>query len=430
MKRSTHAVRAVTLVGALALTLSACAGGSDEPGGDADDATQTASTDEGGSESGQLIIGSLLPQTGSLAFLGPPEIAGVNLAIEEINEAGGVLGQDVKVEHADSSDADNAEVATQSVTDLMSKDVSAIIGAASSAVTRNVVDDITGAKIVQVSPANTATDLSGVSPFYFRTAPSDIVQGSALGNLIINDGNANVAFLVFNDDYGTSLRDVAKKTIEDGGGTVVYGNPGEEFDPASDDVIPSVVTAALATNPDAIVIIAFDQTKLVVPALASAGFDTSKLYFVDGNLSDYSKDFEAGTLEGAQGTLPGAFPDEDFQGRLLEVDPNLKDYSYAAESYDAVILTALAAVKGGATDGETIQANMAAVSGADGGTECATFADCVKAIEAGEDIDYKAVSGAGPFNADNDPSSAFVGIYQYQADNTYKWIKAEFGEVE
>src|SRR5690606_15619509 len=125
------------------------------------------------------------------------------------------------------------------------------------------------------------------------------------------------------------LRDVAKKTIEDAGGTVTYGNPGEEFDPASDDVIPSAVTAAMATNPDAIVIIAFDQTKLVVPALASAGFDTSKLYFVDGNLSDYSEVFEPGTLEGAQGTLPGAFPSEEFQQRLLGVDPSLKDYSYS-----------------------------------------------------------------------------------------------------
>ncbi|HEY3437296.1 MAG TPA: ABC transporter substrate-binding protein [Actinotalea sp.] len=426
MKRSTHAVRAVTVVGAIALALTACGGGGDAASGD-------PSPSESGSASagsGPLIVGSLLPQTGSLAFLGPPEIAGVNLAIKEINEAGGVLGQDVKVEHADSSDADNAEVATQSVTDLMSKKVAAIVGAASSAVTRNVVDDITGAKIVEVSPANTATDLSGVSPYYFRTAPSDTVQGSALGNLIINDGNANVAFLVFNDDYGTSLRDVAKKTIEDGGGTVVYGNKGEEFDPASDDVIPSVVTAALATKPDAIVVIAFDQTKLIVPALASAGFDTSKLYFVDGNLSDYSKDFEPGTLEGAQGTLPGAYPDEDFKTRLLGVDGGLKDFSYAAESYDAVVLTALAAVKGGATDGETIQKNMAAVSGAGGGTECASFADCVKLIEDGKDVDYKAVSGAGPFNADNDPSSAFVGIYKYNADNTYTWIKAEFGEVK
>lgn len=426
MKRSTHAVRAAALAGAVALVLTAC-GGSAENGDD--DADADAGDTGGESSSSPLIVGSLLPQTGSLAFLGPPEIAGVDLAVKEINEAGGVLGSDVEVIHADSSDADNAEVATQSVTDLISQDVAVIIGAASSSVTLNVVDDITGAEIVQISPANTSTKLSGYSDFYFRTAPSDLVQGSALGNLVVNDGHANVAFLVFNDDYGITLRDVAKATIEEAGGTVVYGNPGEEFDPASDDVIASAVTAAMATNPDAIVIIAFDQTKLIVPALASAGFDTSKLYFVDGNLADYSADFEPGTLEGAQGTLPGANATEDFRARLATVDDGLKDFAYAAESYDAVVLAALAAVKGGATDGPTIQENLAAVSGATDGTECETFADCVELIEAGDEIAYKTVSGAGPFNEDNDPSSAFVGIYQFDAENKYTWVKEEFGEV-
>jgi branched-chain amino acid transport system substrate-binding protein len=426
MKRSTHALRMTALAGVVALTLAACGGGEAE-----DDAEGAAPEDETtpAPKASGLVVGTLLPQTGSLAFLGPPEVAGVELAIQEINEAGGVLGEDVVVHHADSSDADNAEVATQSVTDLMSQGVQVIIGAASSSVTLNVVDDITAAEVVQVSPANTSTKLSGYSDFYFRTAPSDVVQGAALGNLILADGHTNVAFLVFNDDYGITLRDVAKATIEEAGGTVVYGNPGEEFDPASDDVIPAAVNSALATSPDAIVIIAFDQTKLVVPAVAAAGFDPASLYFVDGNLSNYSEEFEPGTLEGAKGTLPGAFPSEELQGRLLEVDPALNDFSYAAESYDAVILAALAAVKGGATDGPTIQANMAAVSGAEGGTECATFAECVEILDAGEEIDYASASGAGPFNAENDPSSAFVGIYQYGADNTYTWVKAEFGEV-
>ncbi|MGW6132253.1 ABC transporter substrate-binding protein [Cellulomonas sp. NPDC055163] len=419
MTRSTG-LRAFAVAGALALALTACSsdsGTSEEPS----ETSAAGSTDA-------LVIGSLLPQTGSLAFLGPPEIAGVNLAVEEINEAGGVLGNDVTVEHADSSDADHAEVATQSVTDLLGKGVQVIIGAASSSVTRNVVDDITNAEVVQISPANTATDLSGRDPFYFRTAPSDLLQGAALGNLILGDGYTNVAALVFNEDYGTSLRDVLKSTVEDAGGTLTYGNPGEEFDPTEQNYA-TIVSNALATNPDALAVIAFEQTKLIVPELKAQGFDTSKLYFVDGNLSDYSADLEPGTLTGAQGTLPGAFPDEEFQGRLKEIDPELKDFSYAAESYDATILSALAAVKGGGTDGKTIQANLAAVSGANGGTEVSTFADGVKALEAGDEITYKAVSGAGPFNDDNDPSSAFIGIYKYGEDNKYTWIKAEFGEL-
>ena len=202
MIRSTHAVRAAALAGAAALVLAACSSGDS-----GDDATDGASADSGS----PLIVGTLLPQTGSLAQLGPPEIAGVDLAVKDINAAGGVLGQDVQVEHTDSSDAEHAEVATQSVQDLISQDVSVIIGAASSSVTRNVIDDITGAKIVQISPANTATDLSGYSDFYFRTAPPDTVQGAALANLILGDGAVNPGVIVFNDDYGTSLRDVVEE---------------------------------------------------------------------------------------------------------------------------------------------------------------------------------------------------------------------------
>ncbi len=104
--------------------------------------------------------------------------------------------------------------------------------------------------MVQISPANTATGLSGYSDYYFRTAPPDTVQGAALGNLITGDGKANIGILVFNDDYGTSLRDVVKSTVEEAGATVVYGNPGEEFDPAASSFATDV-TALMATSPDA-----------------------------------------------------------------------------------------------------------------------------------------------------------------------------------
>lgn len=51
--------------------------------------------------------------------------------------------------------------------------------------------------------------------------------------------------------------------------------------------------------------IAFDQTKPLLKAFASAGVDTKKLYFVDGNTSDYSSELDAGPLEGSKGTIPG-----------------------------------------------------------------------------------------------------------------------------
>jgi ABC-type branched-subunit amino acid transport system substrate-binding protein len=417
MTRTTQAARSAALLGAIALALTACSSSTSGSG----------STSGTGSSKGGLIIGTLLPQTGSLAFLGPPEIAGVNLAIKDINDAGGVLGSPVTAVHADSSDGDHAEVATQSVTDLKSKKVQVIIGAASSTVTLNVIDDITAAKIVEISGANTATKLSGYSPYYFRTAPPDTVQGAALGSLIVSDNVKKLGILVFNDDYGTSLRDVVEKSVEANGVTVTYGKKGQEFDPAASD-FKNDVTAVLATQPDAIAIIAFDQTKQIVPDLKAAGFDTSKIYMVDGNTSNYSKDFPAGTLKGAQGTIPGAFPTADFQSRLKSIDSSLTDYSYAAESYDATVLAALAAEAGKGTDGPTIQKNMAAVSGTTGGTQCTSFKDCAAQLAAGKTIAYKGQAGVGPFNAKNDPSSAYIGVYQFQDDNSYKFVKSVFGQ--
>lgn len=426
MIRSTRAGRGLALAGALALALTACSGGSDDAG--------SGETSGGGGASGDpLKIGTILPVTGSLAQLGPPEIAGVDLAVKEINEAGGLFGADVEVTHTDSSDAQNANVATGSAQELISAGVSAIIGAASSSVTKNIVDDITGAGIVQVSPANTATDLSGYSDFYFRTAPPDTVQGDVLGNLIVSDGASNVGVLVFNDSYGTSLRNVVEGVVTDAGGTLVYGTSGQEFDPAETN-FATIVADAIASSPDALAILAFtDQTPAIVRELVGQGWDMSKTYFVDGNLQNFGTEgdvgFPAGTLENAQGTLPGAYPSEEFQERMLEVDPELKDYSYGPESYDATMLVALAALKGGASDGQTIRDNMAAVSGADGGTECTGWEECSQLIEDGEDISYQAVSGVGPFNEANDPSSAFIGIYQFGSENTYTFSRSEEGQV-
>lgn len=419
MTRRKTGLRSLAVVAALSLTLAACGSG----GGDAE------ATGDGDGAGGGLLIGTLLPQTGSLSQLGPPEIAGVELAVKEINEAGGVNGADVQVSHKDSSDADNAQVATQSVTELTSEKISALVGAASSQVTLNVIDDVVGAQIVMVSPANTAAKLSGYDTFFFRTAPPDTVQGDVLGNLMVGDGAANVGILVFNEDYGTGLRDVVQKVVETAGGTVTYGKPGQEFDPTEQN-FSTIVGNALATQPDAIAIIAFTtQTPLIIQELVNQGFDMSKTYFVDGNLQNFGDQFDPGTLEGAQGTQPGVFPSEEFRGRLMEVDPGLKNFNYAAESYDAAMLIALAAVRGKGNDGPTIQENMAAVSGANGGDECTGFEECAKLLADGKDITYKAVSGVGPFNADNDPSAANIGIYLFDGENNNSFQRVEYGKI-
>src|SRR4029079_15650804 len=139
---------------------------------------------------GTLKLGTLLPQTGSLAFLGPPEFAGVDLALKDINDAGGVNGK--QVEKVDSDSGDTAtDTASQSVDRLLSQKVDAIVGAASSSVSLSVIDKITASGVLQIAPANPSDELTNYPDknLYFRTAPPDVLQGRVLGDLVAGDGN-------------------------------------------------------------------------------------------------------------------------------------------------------------------------------------------------------------------------------------------------
>jgi branched-chain amino acid transport system substrate-binding protein len=371
-----------------------------------------------------LKIGSLLPTTGSLAFLGPPEIAGVNLGIKEINDVGGVLGKPVEVIHRDSGDT-KTDIATQSTTALLGQGVSAIVGAASSGVSKTVINQITGAGVIQFSPANTSPDFTAWDDkgLYWRTAPSDVLQGKVLGNYMATCGAQTVGMIVLNDAYGTGLAKNVKAAFEAAGGKVVA----EELFNEGDSQFSSQVDKIIAAKPDAIALITFDQAKSIVPLMTGKGIKPTQMFLVDGNMSDYSKDFQAGTLKGAQGTIPGTFAKDDFKKKLLAIDPALKDYSYAGESYDAVNLISLAAEAAKSTKGTDIAAQLKAVS--ETGEKCNDFPSCVTLLRNGKDIDYDGQSGPVTFSEAGDPTEAFIGIYEFQDDNTYKPAKEEFGKL-
>ena len=153
-----------------------------------------------------LKIGSLLPETGSLAFLGPPEFAGLEFAIDEINAAGGVLGAPVEYSQGDSGDT-STDIASVTSDRLIGEGVDAIIGAASSSVTLTVIDKITAAGVIMFSPANTSPALTDYpdNGLYFRDAPPDGLQGAVVAQLVLEDGNATAYILNLDDAYGNGI---------------------------------------------------------------------------------------------------------------------------------------------------------------------------------------------------------------------------------
>jgi ABC-type branched-subunit amino acid transport system substrate-binding protein len=244
---------------------------------------------------GVLKIGTFLPVTGSLASLGPPEIAGVRAAIKDINAAGGVLGKPVQVTEGDSSDAQNPTVGTQTVDRELNEGVDAIIGAASSAVTLNVIDKITSAGVVMFSPANTSKTLSTYPDkgLYFRDAPSDILQGQVLGEVVSEDNVSTVGLLVLNDAYGTGLADDFTTSFEGSGGKVVkkviYDPKAQTFDSEVDQI--------KAQNPDGVIVIGFEESSRILATMVEKGIgpQQKKVYGVDGNIGNQlGVAFEAG----------------------------------------------------------------------------------------------------------------------------------------
>ena len=404
---------AVALVAAAALALSGCA---------STPASEYAAGD------GVLKLGGVLPLTGALAFLSPPEIAGAELAVADINAAGGVLGKPVEWSVEDSSDGDHPEIAPASATKLLSEGVDAIVGAAASGVTRLIIDQVTKNKTVQISMSNTAPDLTDWKDggYYFRTAPSDLLQGAIVGNQIVADGNENVAIIYQQTAYGEGLEAKAKAVIEAAGAKVVSSLPFPEAETNFD----TIVDQTIAAGADSVLVISYDEIKKIVPALQKKNFDGSKIYFVDGNLANFSDQSWKGYIEGAKGTLPGGQTDEAFKKRASDLyktnhGEELKEFAYLAETYDAVILLALAAEQAGNDSGEAIAANMQSVS--TGGEKVTDFAAGLAAIKDGKDIDYDGFSGPIEFDSNGDPTGAFIGIYKYDAAGKYNLVRTVAG---
>jgi ABC-type branched-subunit amino acid transport system substrate-binding protein len=425
MVRHTGALRLTALAACTVLAVAACGGSSNKSSNTPKPSGGTHSSSPSPSSSlpkgdGHLVIGEFLPQSGDLAFLGPPEFAGIDVAVKEINAAGGVLGHPVTTAKADSGDL-TPNIGPASVDKLLNAKADAIIGAASSSVSLSVIDKIINAGDVMFSPANTSTEFDTYPDkgLYFRTAPSDVLQGAVMGNLVVQNGGQNVAILSRQDSYGTALNKQVTKTITAQGAKVAANI---QYNPDAQQFTAEVNKIA-AAKPDAIVVIAFQEVEKIIPTMISAGIGPKKqqIYFVDGDTADYSKVFPKGTLTGVEATYPGAELHSDFRKRMLADNPKLTSFTYGPSSYDATIMTALAADAAKNDSGKAIASQLINIS--EGGTPCTTYAACKRLLDAGKDIDYNGVSGPVDLNPTGSPIKATIGIFKYAANNTFHNIR-------
>ncbi|MCU1505555.1 MAG: branched-chain amino acid transport system substrate-binding protein [Microbacteriaceae bacterium] len=367
---------------------------------------------------GILRIGTEFPTTGASAFIGPAQAAGVEVAVREINSAGGVLGKPVEVLHRDSGDAPTTVLET-SFADLVSKKIDVLVGPSSSVLVERLVPKAVAAGVAMISPAATSPVLSTLndSGLLFRTIPSDSLEGTALAGLVVKKKGTKVALVYFGDDSGKAINGALAKNVVKAGGTLVAA---QQFDGTTKDLAGAVAAVAKA-KPDAVVLAspfsAMEQNKALLTQLSAAGLGGAKLWLTSGDLADYSQALPAGLLTGVNGILEGAEPNAAFAARVKAADPAVTDIRYSAEAYDATILAALAATVAKNDSGAAVAAALPGVSS--GGIKCLSYGECLDVLKTQNDIDYDGVSGPISFSAAGDPLIAHYGVYSYTAENQF-----------
>ena len=185
---------------------------SDIPDGPAPDA---ASSDT-------VKIGSVLPQTGDLSFLGKERQLAISFAFDLINEQGGVNGKQIEALHRDSgTDPEIGKAAASALID--DHGVPVIIGAASSGVTMAVAESVTIPNgVLQVSPASSSRLITNLddNDLVFRTTFSDEITGKVAAELAREIGWDRVATTHVSNAYGTSMSSTFSEHFESLGGTI------------------------------------------------------------------------------------------------------------------------------------------------------------------------------------------------------------------
>ena len=422
--------KALALIAILALIAVAC-GGSDTAEEVVEvevETTEAPATTVATVTADPLVLGTLMPLTGDLGFLGPGIESGAILAVEQINAAGGVNGQDVVWVQGDSGTA--PDVASASLATLIGEGVAGVMGAAASGISLAIMQTAIDAGVVMVSPSNTSPQFTKVKNggFYARTAPSDLLQGAVLAQVLIDDGVKSLSIISRADSYGRGLAEATASAFEDADegrvvNTIVYHDQNAtEFS--------SEVTQVGKNNSDAIVGILFPSTGCgVLQAAFEQGTIETPWYFTDGvrgaNLS--SECGLGNALDGYKGTAPGSTAGaalDAFTAAYNERFDAEKPAPYSAQAYDAIMIMALSAAANGVT-GADIASGLVEASG--NGTACIGV-ECLALAAAGENIDYKGASGDINLDEQGDPTASTYDVWQITSGDEEEVIKSlDFG---
>lgn len=293
----------------------------------------------GSSQEGVIKVGVILPLTGDTANLGEPGRNVMQIAVDEVNAAGGISGNQMQLIFEDG--ACDGKTAASAMQKLVSVDkVQVVIGAGCSGESLAAEPVATAAKVAMLSPFSSTPDLTGKSPYFARNYPSDLFQGIALADVAAGMGLKKIAVIQEQTDFGVAFFKIFDTKIKAFGGTTVK----EEFTTDTSD-FRAVLTKLRAEKPDGLLLAVQSSPsgQKILKQMAELGWKP-QLFLSDAITGDPA------TLTGFSAQLEGAigavFTTDSANSKFAAMIATYKTkhgaepayQGYMQTSYDAVYL--------------------------------------------------------------------------------------------
>jgi branched-chain amino acid transport system substrate-binding protein len=385
----------------------------------------------GGAAAAEVKIGFLGGFTGPLESMTPAIHKSAKLALKHVNDQGGVLdGQKIIMPNADTTCGDTAKAGAAAARLVNEEKVLALVGPLCSGATIAVAKHVAiPGGIPLVSPASTSPAITGLddSDLVYRTVPSDLYQGSVMASLLLSKGIKNLAISYVDNDYGRGLAGALSKAYTAKGGKIAANQAHEEGKADYRTHIRSLATSGV----DTLVVLAYangsGQT-VIRQALETGDFDQ----FVggDGMVSNtLIAAIGSDKLRGMIATKPGR-PDTSATREFnrLAWKANLNPSStFAAQSYDAAFLLALAIEKNGRAESGGLAKALREVASAPGEIILPGQWQKAKAlIRSGKPVNYEGAGGNLDFDKAGDVSGVIIEMGVYVREGSF----IEFGQIK
>jgi branched-chain amino acid transport system substrate-binding protein len=357
-----------------------------------------------------LRLGVVTSMTGGLQEFGPTTLNGINVAVEEVNAAGGVLGGKLEIVVGD--DQTTPHVGVAAAKKLIEVDrVSGIIGSLSSGVTIPIAQSVTSvAGVPQISTASTSPVITTLKDddFLFRTVPTDAVQGVALAQLVREKKVKDVAIVFVNNDYGRGLAQSFSDAFQKIGGKVTASVSYEEKQASYRGELQRAAKGKSAH----LLLIAYPQDGIPIVRQSLEGGLFTRFIFTDGMKStDMLGAIGAKFLEGSFGTAPEAAGEgqdrfrKAYEKRFGAMPPR----PFIDSAYDATMIFALAATKAKSNSPRQLRDAIRQVANAPGERILpGEFAKAKKLLEGGKDVHYIGAAGPQDFDKHGDVAGTYA----------------------